>query len=218
MATLRQAVARQYKHGAQPMHLWQAVLLVLKARRACNASLVVRTADEILGAKRFLADSCGIQESEIRGFRSPYLVTNPTGRAGVVSAARSHSRCCCCRCCLLLAPSHGMPLPLPFACWPRLASPHRLISTPLCLDAVRQVLFENGFLFDSTLLELGQSESVSTSFANRVWPCALLAALLLMGAAPPAEGPADGRRGGGACKQRAIRGHAAQHAVSLGQG
>ncbi len=34
-----------------------------------------------------------------------------------------------------------------------------------------QVLWENGFLFDSTLLETGNSESVSKSFGERAWPC-----------------------------------------------
>ncbi|KAI7840372.1 hypothetical protein COHA_005916 [Chlorella ohadii] len=71
------------------------------------------TVSEILGARRFLSDKCGIPADRIRGFRSPYLVTNPV---------------------------------------------------------VRKVLWENGFLFDSTLLETGNSESVSKSFGERAWP------------------------------------------------
>lgn len=38
------------------------------------------TVAEILGAKRFLSRECGIPADEIRGFRSPYLVTNPVVR------------------------------------------------------------------------------------------------------------------------------------------
>ena len=38
------------------------------------------TAAEILGAKRFLSEECGIPEADIRGFRSPYLRTNPLVR------------------------------------------------------------------------------------------------------------------------------------------
>lgn len=36
------------------------------------------------------------------------------------------------------------------------------------------MLWENGFLFDSTLLETGASESVSKSFGERAWPCELV--------------------------------------------
>ncbi|PRW56282.1 hypothetical protein C2E21_4979 [Chlorella sorokiniana] len=71
------------------------------------------TVAEILGARRYLSDKCGIPADQIRGFRSPYLVTNPV---------------------------------------------------------VRKVLWENGFLFDSTLLETGDSESISKSFGERAWP------------------------------------------------
>lgn len=39
-----------------------------------------------------------------------------------------------------------------------------------CTRRPPQALFENGFLFDSTLLETGQSESLSKSFGERVWP------------------------------------------------
>lgn len=38
------------------------------------------TVAEILGARRFLSDQCGIPADQIRGFRSPYLVTNPVVR------------------------------------------------------------------------------------------------------------------------------------------
>lgn len=38
------------------------------------------TVDAILGAKRFLSQECGIPASDIRGFRNPYLVTNPLVR------------------------------------------------------------------------------------------------------------------------------------------
>lgn len=38
------------------------------------------TVAEILGAKRFLAEQCGIPAHAIRGFRSPYLMTNPLVR------------------------------------------------------------------------------------------------------------------------------------------
>lgn len=38
------------------------------------------TVAEILGARRYLSDKCGIPADQIRGFRSPYLVTNPVVR------------------------------------------------------------------------------------------------------------------------------------------
>lgn len=74
------------------------------------------TLAEILGAKKFLSEECGIPADSIRGFRSPYLVTNPV---------------------------------------------------------VRQVLHENGFLYDSTLIEAVNSESISTAMGNRAWPYTL---------------------------------------------
>ncbi|PSC74519.1 Myb-related B isoform A [Micractinium conductrix] len=74
------------------------------------------TIAEIMGAKRFLSEECGIPAADIRGFRNPYLKTNPL---------------------------------------------------------VRRALHEHGFLFDSTLLEGPDTESISTSMANRAWPYTL---------------------------------------------
>lgn len=135
------------------------------------------TVEEIMGAKRFLADECGIPAHTIRGFRSPYLMTNPLvrqasvlttrqrrgqgegrgrGRGGVMwepdgAAACSHHLTC--------------PAALPATC---------TLHPPPTFLPTKQALFENGFLFDSTLLETGQSESLSKSFGERVWPCELL--------------------------------------------
>ncbi|KAL4431388.1 hypothetical protein ABPG75_006644 [Micractinium tetrahymenae] len=71
------------------------------------------TVAEILGARSFLSQECGIPEADIRGFRNPYLKTNPV---------------------------------------------------------VRQVLYENGFLYDSTLMEGPDTESISSSMGARAWP------------------------------------------------
>ena len=38
------------------------------------------TVAEILGARHYMSEECGIDSADIRGFRSPYLVTNPTVR------------------------------------------------------------------------------------------------------------------------------------------
>lgn len=65
-----------------------------------------------MGVRRWASEECGIPEEEVRGFRNPYLQTNPT---------------------------------------------------------VREVLHDNGFLFDSTLME--NDVSISDSMHNRVWPC-----------------------------------------------
>ncbi|EFN52371.1 hypothetical protein CHLNCDRAFT_138801 [Chlorella variabilis] len=72
------------------------------------------TEEEIMGVRRWASEECGIPEEEVRGFRNPYLQTNPT---------------------------------------------------------VREVLHDNGFLFDSTLME--NDVSISDSMHNRVWPYTL---------------------------------------------
>jgi hypothetical protein len=38
------------------------------------------TEEEIMRVKRWASEECGIPEEEIRGFRNPYLQTNPTVR------------------------------------------------------------------------------------------------------------------------------------------
>ncbi|KAL4448992.1 hypothetical protein ABPG77_007709 [Micractinium sp. CCAP 211/92] len=70
-------------------------------------------AKQILGARSWLADDCGIPIEEIRGFRNPYLTTAPESR---------------------------------------------------------KVLYENGFLYDSTLIEGKNDGSLSNGMDERVWP------------------------------------------------
>ena len=139
-----------------------------------------QVANELLGARTKIA-ACGIPAADVVGFRQPYLESNPTvrqareaGRAvvalvrgqGLVEGPPRHpatpvqgapSRHSC-------APPRPAP-PRPAACRP---SP----PTPPAAPSALQVLRDNGFLYDSTILEEVHA-SLSDGMAARVWPYTL---------------------------------------------
>lgn len=88
---------------------------------------------------------CGIPESDIRGFRNPYLKTNPVVRQAspAVRTRLLHSSLACAALGSDL-PTRGASLSWEAAHGVRSA----VRSCSVCLPAWPQVLYENGFLYD----------------------------------------------------------------------
>lgn len=115
--------------------------------------------DQILGARTKIA-ACGIPQSDIVGFRQPFLESNPTVRqvSRVWVAALE-----------LMALLSGwyMQMVRPLE--------HPLTFAAACRPPsyrAAQVLKSNGFLYDSTILE-EPTNSISNGMAARTWPYTL---------------------------------------------
>lgn len=182
--------------------------------RLANGVPKTVTVEQILGAKTFLSQQCGIPAAEIRGFRNPYreLGMACSGNGGGSALAGLGSRgdsAMGCQPVEVGQRPRQFPKPPTMCCHPSLhppcsvhqprrasgvlqpslharGMPARGLTTgllqgchtrrpriPSSLSPLipGQVLFENGFLYDSTLLEAATSESISTSMEQRAWPC-----------------------------------------------
>lgn len=104
--------------------------------------------DQVLGARTKIA-ACGIPQSDIVGFRQPFLETNPLVRQVRGSCQAGY---------------FTPPKPAVLAAHP--ASQLALFPCP------SQVLKDNGFLYDGTILEEA-TNSISNGMGARTWPYTL---------------------------------------------
>ncbi|KAL4425399.1 hypothetical protein ABPG75_009415 [Micractinium tetrahymenae] len=120
-----------------------------------------QVAAEVLGGRAALASTCGIPEAGIVGWRQPYLQASPTVRQARDSAGP-----------LFGGGLWGLESRLRF-----LSVLLRAAADPAALllprDTLDQVLLEAGYLYDSTILETPDGESVSQGKAARLWPYTL---------------------------------------------
>lgn len=117
-------------------------------------------AEEIDGTRNWLADECGIPKDDVVGFRNPYLTVAPSSRQVFSPPTAPPARVC------TVHTRRPRP-PSPSRRLRRRALPASFLAPS---TNPTQVLYDKGFLYDSTLIE-GKGYSLSYGMADRVFPC-----------------------------------------------